>query len=79
MIKLTEYQQREFGVLGEELGIAERADGLQLHQGENRRQRRAATATFVGPKEAGGKALRRILLKQRQARALGPLKRKAKQ
>jgi hypothetical protein len=43
------------------------------HPSENRRQRRAGVATFVGPKEFG-KGLRRELVKQRQRNKRGTMK-----
>lgn len=43
-----------------------------MHQGENRRTRRKATATFTGPEELGPN-LRRRLLEKRQAKALGTM------
>ena len=43
-----------------------------MHASANRRQRRAGVATFSGPKELGP-GLRRKLLEQRKARALGTL------
>lgn len=44
----------------------------KLHPGANRRQRRAATAQFVGPAEFGPD-LRRNLIEQRKRRALGTM------
>jgi hypothetical protein len=51
------------------------ADGFTPHGGENRRARRAAVATWQPPK---GAPSRRALLKQRQRRARGVMRKASK-
>jgi hypothetical protein len=66
-VELTDEQQKQYIALNGERALRERADGLQLHQGENRRMRRAGVATFTPHADLPeGPGLRRRLVKQRQ-------------